>query len=99
MSQHEQINGMRPSFVIIDELSDFSAAKHPPIKLLCPCGVPAAEGRNVCDRCESDLRALTHPSTKDAVLHLIADIGEGSTSLNSLSHIARLARHGLTLES
>lgn len=76
------------------ERSTFESAFRPP----CACGAPAVHELGVCLSCADQLRAVTHPTTKDATLRLIADIAEGSTTANSLPNLARLARHGLTLK-
>lgn len=72
----------------------FGIAYRPP----CACGAPAETGMGVCHACADQLRAVTHPATKDDTLRMIADIAEGSTTANSLPNLARLARHGLTLK-
>jgi hypothetical protein len=54
--------------------------------------------RDMLQRCSEQVGILTADNARlRAALELIADIGEGSTTANSLPHIARLARKALAV--
>lgn len=64
----------------------------------CACGAVPVGPLGCCATCEDELRAILLPASKDAVLTQIAVAASGHPENRTLTMIARLARHGVTLK-